>query len=147
MPGPFDFSGDPHGPGVMRAQSHVANRHPGGDIRDLLAVNEYVAGLELAERVSLKGCFKAWWFGRPPEGVVVNWAGKEWSPEGMALELAGVGTVYPYDPPVTWSAFDQEKNALEVAAPTGRPLSHRLLLIHEVAHKITTPRSNTLPHG
>ena len=140
----MDPVGDPQQAAVYRAQSRVAGRLPDGDLADLASFRTYVDSLLRAEGLELAGCFRAWWFSGAQPGVVVNWAGRDWSPVGLDVELPEVGIVVPFDPPVRWSAFDFENDAILVSGPSGQPLSHQLLAVHEVAHK-SCPLPE--PHG
>jgi hypothetical protein len=88
----------------------------------------------VAEGVTLRGVFHAWFFGKPPEGVVVGWGGGVDCP--AIVTLPEIGTVYPYNPRDRWSGWDLEKRAIEIAGPAGGPLSHQLLLLHEVSHAV-----------
>jgi hypothetical protein len=133
----LDHVGDPQQEAVYRAQSDVVLATPGGDLADLAAAKEYVGSLAKVYCVELKGCFRASFYDGPGPGLVVNWAGRDSDYSGAEYELPNGGTaVILYNPALRWSGFDLDNNAILLAGPWGGPLSHRLLLIHELAHVI-----------
>jgi hypothetical protein len=132
----YESVNDPQQMAVYSAQSEVARSFPGDALHDLAGVRKYVSSVTEAEGVAVDGCFRAGWFGDPPLGVLVVWSGRDVSPAGIDHPLADDSVVRVYDPADRWSAFDIEKNSILVAGPPHLPLSHRLLIVHEVAHVV-----------
>ena len=129
-------SDDPQATLVYQAQSDVVLRHPEDDLDDLAAVRAYVAQLAAAERVTVSGCYRAW---HHDDGVdmIVHRSRDD-------RDLVGTSVPHPADGrevvivawPGRYSHFDQDMDEIVVGGLSGGPLSHRLLIVHEVSHVI-----------
>ena len=132
----FDAS-DPQADQVYRAQSDVVKAHVRDNLRNLAEVRLYVDQITSLERVQLNGVYRIW-LHTGPSGSLVHRTQRD-------SDLTGVRTKDPIDgmTPVKilpwtqrYSHYAADYNEIVVAAPVGWPLSHRLLLIHEIAHAI-----------
>lgn len=142
----LDPLGDPQQEALYRAQSDVVSVSPEDAVADLNDVNDYVAQLVAIHDLALNGCFRATFYDGPGPGLVVNWAGHDADYSDAYFQLPEGGPLVSlYNPAFIWSAFDVDNNAILVAAPMQGPLSHRLLLVHEIAHVINPIEKGT--HG
>jgi hypothetical protein len=129
---------DPQRLDVYRAQSDVAHAHPELDILDLATARAYVATITAAESLTISGCYRIWRFaGGADDDFVVD--------RSMAdRDLAGVSLPHPVTGAavvlIPWtdrySGFDVDYNEIDLGGPPNRPLSHQLLLVHEISHVI-----------
>lgn len=136
---------DPQADWVYRAQSVVINAHPEDNVQTLSEVRAFIATITTAEGVKLTGVHRVWMH-TGPSGSVVDRG-------GVDRDLTGQKTKDPVDHSIDvkilpwdqrYSHYEQDFNEIAVAAPTGWPLSHKLLLVHEVAHAI---EHGTEKHG
>ncbi len=135
---------DPQGVAVYRAQTRIARQHPEHDLVDLLSVQEYADEIVGLEGRSLVGCFRAWHYDGGVD-LIIDRSMKD-------RDLAGQTIRHPRDQRevliVPWhdrySHFDQDYNEIVVGGPPSRPISHWLLIVHEVGH-MTTPTAEM--HG
>jgi hypothetical protein len=132
-----DDPADPDKRSVYDAQSAVARVYPFDDLADLPATKEYVATLGQHLGVDVP-CYRGWWYDdqgahvvhRPGQGVDADFEGEEYtlqSDEVVALRR----------PPTRWSTWDVELREIVVGSPLDQPLSHHLLIAHELAHALT----------
>ena len=135
--------GDPQKLLVYRAQTKVARHHPEHDLVDLLSVQKYAAELVSLEGMSLAGCFRAW---HDDSGkLIFDRSGKDLDLAGQTIRVPGEQrdvVIVPWGD--RYSHFDYDYNDIVVGGPPGRPISHRLLIVHEVSHKATP---TTEDHG
>jgi hypothetical protein len=142
----LDPQGDPQQEALYRARSDVVSASPEDAVADLHDVTDYVARLVAIHGRALSGWFRATFYDGPGPGLVVNWAGHDSDYTDARFQLPDGGPLVSlYNPDFRWSAFDVDHNAILVAGPTEGSLSHRLLLVHEIAHVINPIEKGT--HG
>lgn len=134
---------DPQKLAVYAAQTKVMKAHPEHDLDDLDSTRKYIGVVLHAENAGTVPCYKAWLH-----------TGGELIVDRSALdqELAGQTASHPVTGQsiilLPWkdrySHYDYDKREIIVGGPSGRPLSHRLLAVHEAVH-VTVPE--TAKHG
>jgi hypothetical protein len=133
---------DPQKEHVYSAQTEIAKGHPRHDLPDLPAVRDYLADLLALEGLAVRGCHRGWRYAGGDDVLVDR--------IHDAQDLVGE-TVQPVGRPavviVPWhdrySHYEARRKEIVVGAPRGLPLSHRLLVVHEVSH-VKFPRGK---HG
>ncbi len=131
----LDPQNDPQQQGVYRSQTLVAQSFIGDYVHDLAAATAFITNAATAEGIPLVGCFRAHFYDNSGTGVIVNWAGKDKPAPADPYQLPSGQHVKLYDPQFMWSGFDLQKGAILVAH-NEPPLSHKLLLLHELAHVV-----------
>ena len=136
FPGRFiDPARDPQQVSLYGAQTAVVLRDRAGDLFDLLAVKRYLDTILKAEGLTIGGCYRAFFYEGPGPGVLVHRGTEEKDLSGQDYVFEDGTSVTLHNSTVRWSAFEQDYREILVAAP-GHPLSHKLLILHEVAHVI-----------
>lgn len=137
------YGWDPADPQKLRAyhaQSEVMLQHPEHDLRDLRAVQRYVAKLRAVESIAVGGPFRAWRFEDGGDQLIFDRPRKLGDAAGKRIYVAALGTrvrILPwtdrtshYEEPEPYRGYGE----ISVGGPPASPLSHRLLIVHEFAH-------------
>lgn len=120
---------------VYQAQTEVVLRHPADDVGDLAGVRAYVAVLATGEGLRIGNCYRAWHYAGGGDELLVHRSTED-------HDLVGTIALHPGDGRevtiVAWHAryshYDVQMDEIVVGGAQGGPLSHRLLLVHEVSH-------------
>jgi len=131
------YAADPSDPqkiAVYQAQTDVVLAHPEDDLLDLPAVRAYLGDLSAAEDAHVGHCYRAWRHDGGDDLIVDR--------SVMDRDLVGSETTHPADGrcvvvvpwPGRYSHFDPENDEIVVAGWQDGPLSHRLLIVHEISH-------------
>ena len=130
---------------VYTAQTQVMKAHPEYDLDDLDSTRKYVREVLQAESAGAVPCYKGWLHTGGGAELIVDRS-------ALDQELAGETASHPVTGHsivlLRWkdrySHYDYDKREIILGSPSGRPLSHRLLAVHEVVHG-TVPE--TAKHG
>jgi hypothetical protein len=132
---------DPQKKAIYAAQTAVANRHPEFSLESLQRLREYATQILQAENLRVPGCYRGWVYkggrdvlvDRIGEGDLSNTDVRH--PDGKIVRIIAWKDRY--------SHYEARRREIVVGAPPGKPLSHELLVLHEISH-VRSPRGK---HG
>jgi hypothetical protein len=131
--------GDPLQSPVYLAEGDIIGMSPQHDLPDLAAVAKYVDDIASAHDINLMGCYRGWYFQDGPP-IVYDPSETGADMNGIAYPRADGSTVRLYNPPGRAGHFYKdppEGPVVVFAAPSTGPISHKLLVLHELAHALT----------
>jgi hypothetical protein len=120
---------------------------PQHDLPDLPAVRDYVDDVAGANNITLVGCYRGWYFQDGPP-IVYDPSGASADMNQTDYSRADGSTVRLFNPSSRAGHFYRdppEGPVVVVAAPSEGPLSHKLLVLHELAHAVTATTEDN--HG
>jgi hypothetical protein len=126
---------DPQATPVNQAQTDVVLEHPNDDITDLAQARDYIAEVTAIQGVSVGGCYRAWRYQGGGDQMIVDRSKDNQDLAGMTIPHPADGTAIVILPwRSRYAHFDPQMNEIVIGGCPGRPISHRLLLVHEVSH-------------
>ena len=124
---------DPQAIRVYRAQTAVIAQHAEDELASLSAVRSYITELAVAEGVPPPACRLLLRHSGGPDHLV-DLRDQEGGRTGERIALPDGREATILEWGVRLSHYDAEHYMIGVGAQPGRPLSHRLLIAHEMAH-------------
>ncbi len=135
------YGADPADPQKIQAyaaQSEVALNHPEHELQNLRAVRRYADRLRQTEGITVGGPFRAWQFTGGGDHLLVDRPMRLGEAAGKSVYIKAMQKhvqVLPWtDRASHYEEYAGGYAEITVGAPLSRPLSHRLLIVHEFAH-------------
>jgi hypothetical protein len=117
----------------------IIGMSPKHDLPDMATVARYVDDVASRHNITLVGCYRGWYFQDGPP-IVYDPSETSADMNGVEYQRPNGATVRLYNPPSRAGHFYKDPPAgpaVVFAAPSTGSISHKLLVLHELAHALT----------